>query len=70
LLTWLSQEGASFFRDLIEKRISAFDANQRLIELMPSATFSNRFLHGQPGCQRISTQLKAHHSNLAIGERH
>ena len=47
---------ARLFRDVIDRKISADEANRRLIELMPSAAFSNGFLHAQPGHQKIAAR--------------
>jgi collagenase-like PrtC family protease len=49
---------ARLFRDMIDKRISAREADRRLTELVPSAAFSNGFLHGQPGWQYVSPRAK------------
>jgi collagenase-like PrtC family protease len=50
---------ARLFRDTIDRRMSAREARRRLAELMPSATFSNGFLHGQPGWQCVPPRAKA-----------
>jgi O2-independent ubiquinone biosynthesis protein UbiV len=45
---------ARLFRDVVDRRVSANDANRQLAALLPSAMFSNGFLHSQPGHQRIA----------------
>lgn len=47
---------ARLFRDVIDGRISAHDANRRLAELMPSAAFANGFLYAQPGHRKIAAR--------------
>lgn len=48
---------ARLFRSVIGRRMSAGEAHRRLAKLMPSATFSNGFLHGQPGWQHVSPRV-------------
>lgn len=44
---------ARLFREVIDRRLSAEEAEQKLTELMPAASYSNGFLHGRPGCEKI-----------------
>jgi collagenase-like PrtC family protease len=50
---------ARLFRDTVDRRMSAREAHRRLAELVPSAAFSNGFLHGQPGWQYVPPRAKA-----------
>lgn len=45
---------ARLFRDVIDRKILASEANRQLAAMLPSAMFSNGFLHSQPGHQRIA----------------
>jgi collagenase-like PrtC family protease len=45
---------ARLFRDVIDKKMHAHEANLRLAAMLPSAMLSNGFLHSQPGHQRMA----------------
>ncbi|MFD2183220.1 ubiquinone anaerobic biosynthesis protein UbiV [Rhodoplanes azumiensis] len=45
---------AQAFRDVLDGTISAAEGEARVAALMPNAVFSNGFLHGKPGHQRIA----------------
>lgn len=45
---------ARLFRAVIDKRVSAHNAKQRMAGLMPPAVFSNGFLHAQAGHQKVA----------------
>lgn len=45
---------AQAFRDVLDGKASPAEGEARLAALMPNAAFSNGFLHGKPGHQRIA----------------
>jgi collagenase-like PrtC family protease len=45
---------ARLFRDVVDAKIHAHDADRHLAALLPSAIFSNGFLYSQPGHRRIA----------------
>jgi collagenase-like PrtC family protease len=45
---------ARLFRAVIDKKMHAHEANRRFAAMLPSALFSNGFLHSQPGHQKIA----------------